>query len=125
MARHNELGDWGENCAADYLVSKGYVIVERDWKRGHRDLDIIAEPPDGAEIVFIEVKTRSQDDILDPVDAVTPAKMRNIALCADTYLKERPAAGKEPRFDIIAIVKDEAGNAKIRHIEDAFNPCLL
>ena len=57
MAAHNELGKWGEDCAADYLQRKGYTIVERDWKSGHRDIDIIAADKDGT-IVFIEVKTR-------------------------------------------------------------------
>ena len=42
MAEHNDLGKWGEDLAADYLQRKGYMILERDWKSGHRDLDIIA-----------------------------------------------------------------------------------
>ena len=42
MADHNELGKWGEDLAADYLQRKGYTIIERDWKSGRRDLDIIA-----------------------------------------------------------------------------------
>ena len=42
MASHNELGKWGEDIAANYLERLGYTIIERDWKSGHRDLDIIA-----------------------------------------------------------------------------------
>ena len=42
MAEHNDLGKWGEDLAVDYLQRKGYVILERDWRSGHRDLDIIA-----------------------------------------------------------------------------------
>ena len=56
MAEHNDLGKWGEQVAVDYLQRKGYEILERDWKSGHRDLDIIAL--DGDTIVFVEVKTR-------------------------------------------------------------------
>ncbi len=124
MAQHNQLGSWGEDCAAKYLENKGYVIIDRDWKSGHRDLDIIAASPDNTEIVFVEVKTRADDKIFDPVDAVTPAKMRNLALAANSYLKMKPSA-MEPRFDIIAVVKNADGTPRIRHIEDAFNPCLL
>lgn len=124
MARHNRLGEWGEDCAAEYLVSKGYSIIDRDWRRGHRDLDIIAASPDNTEIVFVEVKTRSEDEIFDPVNAVTRAKMRSVAICANTYLKVKPMP-MEPRFDIIAVVERGDGEADIRHIEDAFNPCLL
>ena len=42
MAAHNELGKWGEDLATTYLEQKGYTIMERDWKSGRRDIDIIA-----------------------------------------------------------------------------------
>ena len=42
MAAHNELGKWGEDIASEYLIHNGYQIVERDWKSGRRDIDIIA-----------------------------------------------------------------------------------
>ena len=42
MAEHNELGAWGEDEAALYLEDEGYVIIDRDWKIGKRDLDILA-----------------------------------------------------------------------------------
>ena len=47
MAEHNDLGKWGEDEAALYLEDQGYVIIDRDWKIGRRDLDIIAASPDG------------------------------------------------------------------------------
>ena len=56
MAAHNELGRWGEEQAAEYLQEQGYEIIERDWKSGHHDLDIIAR--DGQALVIVEVKTR-------------------------------------------------------------------
>ena len=43
MAAHNELGKWGEEMAAEYLQQKGYRIIERDWRSGNRDIDIIAQ----------------------------------------------------------------------------------
>ena len=78
MAAHNELGIWGEQCAEEYLRRKGYVILERDWKSGHRDLDIIAL--DGAVLVFVEVKTRRNRMFTDPEAAVDYRKIRNIKL---------------------------------------------
>lgn len=51
----------GEQMAVDYLLHKGYQILERDWKSGHRDLDIIAL--DGDTVVFVEVKTRSKPSV--------------------------------------------------------------
>ena len=56
MATHNDLGHWGEDLAAEYLQDKGYIILERDWKSGHRDLDIIAL--DGDTVVFVEVSRK-------------------------------------------------------------------
>ena len=44
MAQHNQLGKWGEEYAANYLLGKGYDILERDWRIGHRDIDIKATP---------------------------------------------------------------------------------
>lgn len=57
MAEHNELGKWGEDEAARFLQRKGFSILERDWRVGKRDLDIIALKEDGKLLVFVEVKT--------------------------------------------------------------------
>ncbi len=124
MGRHNEFGDWGEETAVLFLKQKGYIIKERDYRLGKRDIDIIALTEDELEIVFIEVKTRKSDAFIDPMDAVTPDKMRSIAYCANTYLKKQNI-DLEPRFDIISIVKEPFSDVKIQHIENAFNPCLL
>ena len=56
MAAHNELGKWGEELAAKYLEDQGYEILDRDWKSGHHDLDIIARSEEA--LAIIEVKTR-------------------------------------------------------------------
>ena len=56
MARHNDIGKWGENIACDILVGKGYAIIERNWRLNHLEIDIIASK--GSRIVFAEVKTR-------------------------------------------------------------------
>ena len=70
MAAHNELGKWGEDLATAYLEQKGYTIVERDWKSGRRDIDIIAR--DGNIVVFVEVKTRKNSVFGAPEEAEDP-----------------------------------------------------
>ena len=80
MAKHNNTGKWGEDLAADYLREKGYEIIERDWRDGHRDIDIIARSPDLRTIVFVEVKTRATDVITKPEEAVDRRKIRNIGM---------------------------------------------
>ena len=62
MAQHNELGKWGEDIAQDFLRQNGYRILYRDWKYGHRDLDLVAI--DNDVLVIVEVKTtENQVDI--------------------------------------------------------------
>ena len=124
MAAHNELGKWGEEMAAEYLQQKGYRIIERDWRSGNRDIDIIAQAPDLSTLVFVEVKTRKNEVIMRAADAVNPTKARNIALSANNYIKMRHIDGLL-RFDIITIVGTNAQNMKLEHIINAFNPMQL
>lgn len=124
MARHNELGKAGEDFAASYLEHAGYGIIERDWRQGSRDIDIVARTEDGTTVVFVEVKTRSSDAIVRPEDAVDARKIRNLGRVADAYVKER-AIWDELRFDLINIVGTAPENFKLEHIIDAFNPLLV
>ena len=124
MARHNELGKAGEDFAASYLEHAGYGIIERDWRQGSRDIDIVARTEDGTTVVFVEVKTRSSDAIVRPEDAVDARKIRNLGRAADAYVKER-AIWDELRFDLINIVGTALENFKLEHIIDAFNPLLV
>ncbi len=124
MAKHNELGKWGEDCAEAYLTQKGYTVCARDWHLGKRDIDIIAYTPDMLTIVFVEVKTRQYDDVMDPAEAVDRQKIKSIGYCADAYIKGFNV-DMEMRFDIITIVGSPEKDMKICHMEDAFNPCLL
>jgi len=124
MARHNELGKAGEDFAASYLEHAGYGIIERDWRQGSRDIDIVARTEDGTTVVFVEVKTRSSDAIVRPEDAVDARKIRNLGRAADAYVKER-VIWDELRFDLINIVGTAPENFKLEHIIDAFNPLLV
>lgn len=124
MAAHNELGKWGEEMAAEYLQQKGYRIIERDWRSGNRDIDIIAQAPDLSTLVFVEVKTRKSETLMRAADAVNPTKARNIALSANNYVK-MCRVDALLRFDIITIVGTNAQNMKLEHIIDAFNPMQL
>ena len=117
MALHNELGKWGEDVAASYLERLGYTILERDWKSGHRDLDIIAL--DGDTVVFVEVKTRSNRMFTDPEMAVDYQKIRHLQQAANHYIKYRHI-DSDIRFDIITVVGTINDSPAIDHIKDAF-----
>ena len=123
MALHNELGKWGEEYAVGYLRDKGYEIIQQDWRIGHRDIDIIARTPDRTTVVFVEVKTRTKDDVTRPTDAVDMKKIKNIAHAANHYVKKNNI-DDWLRFDVVSIVGNPEKLKSIEHIEDAFRPLL-
>ena len=124
MAEHNDLGKWGEEVAARYLQERGYVIKDRDWRFGKRDLDIVALTEDLSTVVFVEVKTRSTEELEPPEEAVDAMKVTNLGIAANSYIKKNDIV-EEVRFDIVTVVGDPASTPQIEHIEDAFNPLLL
>ncbi len=127
MAEHNDFGKWGEDYAAEYLKSKGYIILERDWTfgRSKRDIDIICKTSDLTTVVFVEVKSRGSADVTSPEDAVDVRKMRHLMVAADEYVKSHDIS-EELRFDIVAITgKRNSKQVIVNHIEDAFNPLLI
>lgn len=119
MAEHNDLGHWGEMMAAEYLERGGFRILHRNWRDGHRDLDIVAIDAD--QLVIVEVKTRKTDAIMAPELAVDRRKMRNLGIAAMKYVSfygiEMPL-----RFDIVTVTGTVGGECSINHIENAFNP---
>ena len=121
MATHNELGALGEQIAVDYLIERGYQIVERNWSNGHKEIDIVAK--DGDTIVIVEVKTRRSTYLVEPETAVDVFKQRNLIWAANSFVN-RFQYDNDIRFDIISIVIDRNNEKRIEHIEDAFYPSL-
>ena len=97
MAEHNDLGRLGEELAVTWLTNKGYRIVERNWKIGNDEIDIIALKERendrfnrGAFLHFIEVKTRKESTIGHPEQAVNRKKFKTIQRVAGIYLRRHP-----------------------------------
>lgn len=124
MAEHNDLGKWGEDEAALYYEDRGYEILERDWKVGKRDIDLIALTEDKDTLVFVEVKTRQNNDLQEPEEAVDMKKMRNLAIAANAYVKLH-GLDMDVRFDIISVIGKCSCVESIECFEDAFNPLLI
>jgi putative endonuclease len=120
MSQSHDLGKKGEDLAVDHLRKSGYRIVRRNWTSGRNEIDIIAENNDF--IVFVEVKTRSENFQVDPRDAVNREKQKSMIYCADNYIKWHNVT-KECRFDVITVIMAE-DSCKIDHIEYAFYPTL-
>lgn len=122
MAKHNELGRRGEELAVEYLNKKGYGILDRNWKYGNFEIDIIVRNKD--TIVFVEVKTRSDNSFMQPWEAVTIRKQSNITIAANHYVKIH-RINLNYRFDVISIIMNSNNTVDIEHIEDAFQPIYL
>lgn len=111
-------GAWGEKAAAEWLVSRGWHILERNYRTRFGELDIIAE--NERFLVFFEVKTRRNARFAAACEAVTPAKQARLIAAAEAWLQSAPA-DKQPRFDVIEVYGEKGAAApRIRQIENAF-----
>ncbi len=119
MARHNIIGQLGEQAATEYLIKKGYIIRERNWRFEKLEVDIIAEYNN--RIVFVEVKTRTTSDFAPNV-VIDDKKRLNLLRAANLYLRYY----KLPlgiQIDVVFVTGDYH-DFKIEHIPDAIRPKL-
>lgn len=117
MADHNELGKLGEQKAVDFLIEKGYRIVDRNWHFHHKEVDIIAY--DGEVLVIVEVRTRSSSQVVHPRDSISPLKVRYLVLAADAYVRYKKIDNRI-RFDIVTCLPAKGAGWTIEHIQRAF-----
>lgn len=113
----DELGMRGESIAREYLLSKGYQVLDQNWRWRRKEIDIVARQ--GAEIVVVEVKTRYENFSAEPYESVTLKKIRNIVEVADHWLKFT-RTDLECRFDVISITVKKDGSHALEHFTDAF-----
>ena len=116
MAKHNELGSFGEELAVDFLLQKGYEILETNWRFQKAEVDIIARKKE--VLAAVEVKTRSTSEFGDPQDFVNKKKIRLLTKAVDEYVN-RYDLEVEVRFDIVAITTNPK-QFEIEHLKDAF-----
>jgi putative endonuclease len=120
------LGRRGELLAAEYLLSRGYQILERNVRTPYGEIDLIVSQPAGiagacsTSLVFVEVKTRSSSAFGYPEESVTASKQIHLIHSAQAYLQDHPESSGDWRIDVIAvrIVRGE-GQPEIKHFENA------
>jgi len=93
-------------------------IVARGFRYRGGEIDLIAR--DGAELVFVEVKTRTSGEFGSPAEAVTRAKRRKLLLAASSFLQSRGIMQHPCRFDVISILLASDGSSRLEHLQDAF-----
>lgn len=114
-------GTRGEEIASKLLVDKGYKILEHNYFYGKLEIDLIAEYQN--IIVFVEVKSRSLDYLVEPALAVNMKKQKSIIKAADGYLREKEI-DLESRFDIITVTWITDDKTEIEHHEGAYYPFM-
>ena len=107
-------GDRGERRVAWYLRLRGYRILERNWRSGHKEVDIIAAR--GGVIAFVEVKTRLSESAERPQTAVTRAKIANIVAASKAYSMLNDTSGKVIRYDVAEVTPNG-----VNYIKSAFH----
>ena len=120
-----KLGRRGENIACEYLKGIGHTIIERNWRSGHLEIDIISINAEG--IHFVEVKARQQSVQAPPQDNVNKTKQKRIVSAALGYLntaQELPRKDLECFFDVVAITFED-GKANVEWIPQAFIPLYI
>ncbi len=127
MYYKKELGENGEDIAYDFLKSKGYSIINRNYKSKIGEIDIIAldESKNELEIVFVEVKTRVSQTYGFPAEAVDKNKARHIFKVAEFFLMINKIEDIACRFDVIEILTDRPNVAYVHHIENAFDESFI
>jgi putative endonuclease len=120
MAEHNDLGNKGEEVALQFLLDKGFNILETNWRFGKEEIDIIAINTEF--LIVVEVKTRYSDEYGDPAEFVNKNKQRLLVKAAQAYV-ERHRIQQEVRFDIISIILN-SNETRIKHLPNAFYPVL-
>lgn len=113
----NPVAIIGEDLACNYLKKKGYSIIERNFRKGYGEIDIIAVFKD--TLVFIEVKTRTSEKFGTPFEAITPWKLKALERTGVFYKALHPKLPELLRLDAISVVLDKQNNLKnIEHIEN-------
>lgn len=111
------LGRLGEQKAGEYLQKQGYQILERNFRTGWGEIDIIAR--DNQFLVFVEVKTRLSKKFGIPEEAITPVKLATIKKMAEFYQTVHCRAPVLMRIDVIAIEVNASGKIlALRHLKN-------
>lgn len=116
---NTEFGQWAENYVAQYLESKGYVIIERNYQKKWGEIDIIAEKNN--ILIFVEVKANKKELVgFEPESRVSPEKLRRINRTLQTYLAAKKySPDQERQIDIVSLTLDRnRGVAKIKHFKN-------
>ena len=117
-AAKQAFGELGERIAERWLRRQGWRVVQRRYRSGHRDIDLVVER-DGT-VAFVEVKARRGSQFGDPVKAVNWNKQRQLIRSAATWIDRHGKPSECYRFDVVGVLV-EGERVRVRHIANAFS----
>jgi putative endonuclease len=112
------LGDRGERLAAEHLERAGWTMLARNFRVGHREVDLVARR--GEVVAFVEVKTRAGLGYGYPLEAITAKKRREIRQVAQVWLERHGKPDDVYRYDAVAVLILDGAEPRIDHVEDAW-----
>jgi putative endonuclease len=115
-----DLGRWGETQACRFLQGNGFTTIARNWRFGKGELDLVMA--DGPAIVFVEVKSRADEDFAPAKVSITTKKKQVLLRTAKCFLRKYNISDRPLRFDVVTVVLGDSGKPQIRHYRNAFVP---
>lgn len=109
-SRRQHLGRRGEDVATQMLKTRGYHVIERNWRCGIGEIDLVAEH-EGVR-VFVEVRTRRGTEFGTPEESITPKKQSKLIETAMTYLSQQGLTDVDWRIDVVAIEVGSDGRVR-------------
>jgi len=117
-AATQDFGELGERIAERWLRRQGWRVVQRRFRAGHRDIDLVVERDD--LVVFVEVKARRGAEFGDPVEAVNWNKQRQLVRSASVWIDRHGRPSESYRFDVVGVLI-EGERVRVRHVTNAFS----
>ena len=111
------IGRLGENLAYAYLKQSGWLVLDRNWRCRHGEIDLVGL--DGDALVICEVRTRHGDRAGTALESVTPVKLRRLRLLAGQWIQVRGARPRSVRIDVVGVQIDDRGRHTITHVRGA------
>jgi putative endonuclease len=113
------VGGYGERVAVAYLIERGLLLLDRNWRCPQGELDAVMRDS-GDVLVFVEVKTRRGDRFGAPAEAVGRAKVARMRRLAAAWLAQSGIHPAEVRFDVVEVRPRPSGAADVTHLPGAF-----
>ena len=116
------LGRWGQKQGERFLRRKGLRMLARNFNCNTGELDLVMANPEDRSVVFVEVKTRANENFTTAESCVTADKRRKIVSTAKYFLASYKINNRPTQFDVVTVVLGKKGLPVIRHFEHAFIP---